>query len=437
MSANKPGNRIKGSNMRHMISIILGGGQGTRLMPLTQHRSKPAVPIGGKYRLIDVPISNCLNSEVNRIYVLTQFNSVSLHRHIRQTYNFDLFRKAFVEILAAQQTIGETSWYQGTADAVRKQLRFLKEPGIRYVLILSGDQLYRMDYRDMLNTHIAANAECTISTIPVNADAARGFGIMQLDDTGRVKGFVEKPKDDDALESVRTPADWIDTHGIQSNGREYLASMGIYLFNRDLLVDILESTEHDDFGRDIFPMVINQHHVQTHLFDGYWEDIGTIKAFYDSNLELAAPNPPFTFADPRSPVFTRPRFLPSTRFDGCSVDRSLVADGCFVGPGSTLHNTVIGVRSQIARDASIRNSVLMGADFYSDQHSDAPLPPTGVEHGVEIDGALIDKNVHIGPGAKIIASEAPNGDGDYGPVVVRDGIVVIPKGATIPEGWSF
>ncbi len=422
--------------MRHVISLILGGGKGTRLLPLTQYRSKPAVPIGGKYRLIDVPISNCLHSEVNRIYVLTQFNSVSLHRHIRQTYNFDLFRKAFVEILAAQQTPGETDWYQGTADAVRKQLRFLQEPGIRYVLILSGDQLYHMDYRDMLATHLRANADVTIATIPVTAEAARGFGIMQLNDAGRVTAFVEKPKDDASLQRARTPAEWIDAHGIASNGREYLASMGIYLFNRDLLVHLLETTTHDDFGGDIFPIAIRDHHVQTHLFDGYWEDIGTIKAFYDANLALAGTDPPFVFGDQKFPVFTRPRFLPSSRVDDCVVKRSLIADGCTLCPGSLIDNCVLGVRTHVGRDSTLRNCVIMGADYFSSGQR-GELTPVGIGEGVSIDGALVDKNVLIGRNARIIASEAPNGDGDYDDVAVRDGIAVVRKNAVIPEGWSF
>jgi len=416
--------------------LILGGGKGTRLLPLTRYRSKPAVPIGGKYRLIDVPISNCLHSELSRIYVLTQFNSVSLHRHIRQTYNFDLFKNAFVEILAAQQTPGETDWYQGTADAVRKQLRFLKEPGIRFVLILSGDQLYHMDYRQMLDTHIRAGARATIATIPVDARSARGFGIMQLDDTGRVKGFIEKPQNDEQLERARTPAEWIDAKGIAANGREYLASMGIYLFERDLLVELLESTTHDDFGGDVFPMAIDHHHVQTHLFDGYWEDIGTIKAFYDSNLALADTNPPFTFGDQKYPVFTRPRFLPSSRIDDCVVKRSLIADGCTVMPGSLIDHCVLGLRTTVGRDATLRDSVVMGADYYAGGHSNE-LPLVGIGNGVSIEGALVDKNVLIGDGARIIAAEAPGGDGDYGDVAVRDGIAVVRKGAVIPEGWSF
>lgn len=422
--------------MRHTISIILGGGKGTRLLPLTEERSKPAVPIGGKYRLIDVPISNCLHSQLNRIYVLTQFNSVSLHRHIRQTYSFDVFSGGFVEVLPAQQTLDRESWYQGTADAVRRQLRFLKEPGIRYVLILSGDQLYRMNYNQMLNTHLSVSADVTISTVPVRADAARSFGIMQLDDAGRVHGFVEKPQTEDALAAVRTPGDWIDGHGVESRGREYLASMGIYLFNRDVLVDLLETTVHDDFGKDIFPMAISNHHVQTHLFDGYWEDIGTIKSFYEANLMLAQPQPPFTLAHRRWPIFTHPRFLPSSRFDGCHISSSLVADGCFIGPGAEISNSVVGLRCQIAERVNMQNTVIMGADYYEpDQESDAAHP--GIGAGAHIDGALIDKNVTIGAGAAIVARDAPSADGDYGEVVMRDGVAVVRRGAVIPPGWKF
>jgi len=423
--------------MNHLISLILGGGAGTRLLPLTQYRSKPAVPIGGKYRLIDVPISNCIHSGMERIYVLTQYNSVSLHRHIRQTYKFDLFSKGYVEVLAAQQTPGaDTDWYQGTADAVRKQMRFLKEPGLKYVLILSGDQLYRMNYMEMVNTHVNSGADVTLATLPVNAEDARGFGIMQLDTSGRVLDFVEKPKTEEALSSVRTPSDWIDERGIQSKGREYLASMGIYLFDRDLLVDLLESTSHDDFGKEIFPMAIKNHHVQTHLFDGYWEDIGTIKAFFDANLAMASPNAEFTFAGDKAPIFTRPRFLPSTRLDDATVKCSLIADGCTIGPGSVIENSVIGVRTQIGSNVTIRNCVVMGADYYTqDRHdSDEVL---GIQDGVEIDGALVDKNVLIGENSRIVAADSAVENGDYDHVVVRDGIVVVKKRAQIPAGWSF
>ena len=333
-----------------------------------------------------------------------------------------------MEVLAAQQTPGaDTDWYQGTADAVRKQMRFLKEPGLKYVMILSGDQLYRMDYREMMNTHINSGADVTLSTLPVNADAARGFGIMQLDSSGRVTDFVEKPDTAEALSSVRTPADWIDERGIQSNGREYLASMGIYFFNRDLLVDLLESTDHDDFGKEIFPMAIGRHHVQTHLFDGYWEDIGTIRAFFDANLALVDASPDFRFANHKAPVFTHPRFLPSTRFDGCTVRRSLIAEGCAIGPGTVIENSVIGVRTQIGSNVTIRNSVVMGADYYAEDREPTNVR-LGIADGVVIDGALVDKNVSIGSKSTIIASEATQGDGDYDQVAVRDGIAVVRKG---------
>lgn len=428
--------------MRHVVCLILGGGKGTRLLPLTEFRSKPAVPLGGKYRLIDVPISNCINSDISRMYVLTQFNSVSLHRHIRQTYNFDLFHNGFVEILAAQQTLDGSNWYQGTADAVRKQVRFLKEFDIKYVLILSGDQLYRMNFQEMLATHLNANADVTISTVPVCADQARAFGIMQLDDSGRVTGFVEKPKNEEALAKVRTPASWIDSRGIESRGREYLASMGIYLWNRDLLVDLLESTSHEDFGKDIFPMAIRHHHVQTHLFDGYWEDIGTIKAFYDANLALTDANPPFQFADRRAPIFTRPRFLPSTRMGSCTIRDSLIADGCFIGSSTVIEKCVVGMRTHVGRDVTIRNTVIMGADFYPSSEERARTiggseDSWGIGDGAYIDGALLDKNVCIGRNARIVAAEAPAGDGDYDKVVVRDGVAVVRKDAVVPEGWRF
>lgn len=428
--------------MRHVVCLILGGGKGTRLLPLTEYRSKPAVPLGGKYRLIDVPISNCINSDISRMYVLTQFNSVSLHRHIRQTYNFDLFHNGYVEILAAQQTPGESDWYQGTADAVRKQVRFLKEYGIKYVLILSGDQLYRMDFRHMLSTHVASKAGVTISTVPVHKEAARSFGIMQLNETGRVTGFVEKPKDDKALAKVRTPAEWIEKQGISADGREYLASMGIYLWDRDLLVDLLESTTHQDFGGDIFPMAIRHHHVQTHLFDGYWEDIGTIKAFFDANLALTEENPPFRFSDRRAPIFTRPRFLPSTRMASCSIRQSLIADGCQIGDNTTIDRAVLGMRSHVGSNVTLRNAVVMGADFYpstddSLSSPDITRPVWGIGDGAYIDGALLDKNVCIGRNARIVASEAPPHDADYDEVVIRDGIAVVRKNARVPDNWCF
>ena len=276
--------------MRNVVTLVLGGGQGTRLYPLTKFRSKPAVPVAGKYRLIDIPLSNCINSGLNRCYVLTQFNSVSLHRHIRATYTFDPFDGGFVEVLAAQQTLDNTNWYQGTADAVRQNLRYVEQPGVEYVLILSGDQLYRMNFQDMILTHIESGADVTISAVPVHGSDAAGLGIMRLDSSGRVVGFLEKPKTEEELNIVRTDPAWIDAQGVASGGRDCLANMGIYLFNRNALVDVLRKTDYRDFGKEVFPASIRSRLVQVHLFDGYWEDIGTIKSFFQANLALTRKN---------------------------------------------------------------------------------------------------------------------------------------------------
>ncbi len=328
--------------MKNVVTLVLGGGQGTRLYPLTKYRSKPAVPVAGKYRLIDIPLSNCINSGLNRCYVLTQFNSVSLHRHIRSTYTFDPFDGGFVEVLAAQQTLDNADWYQGTADAVRQNLRYVQQPGIEYVLILSGDQLYRMNYQDMLVSHIAAAADVTIAAVPVHSREAASSGIMRLDDTGRVVGFLEKPKTEHELSMVRTDPAWIDARGIVSRGRDCLANMGIYLFNRNTLIDVLEKTDYRDFGKEVFPASIRSRHVQVHLFDGYWEDIGTIKSFYEANLELARPDAPFDLASAEAPIYSHARFLPPTRVDDAVVRGSLVADGSVIEPGAVIENSVIG-----------------------------------------------------------------------------------------------
>ena len=318
-----------------LTALILGGGAGTRLRPLTELRSKPAVPLAGKYRLIDIPISNCLNSDIEQIYLLTQFNSVSLHRHIRETYKFDRFGGGFVEILAAQQAQyeAESDWYQGTADAVRKNLRYVEQHGVTHVLILSGDQLYRMDYSEMLRTHEESGAAVTIGALPVTREQARGFGIMTLDDAGRVTKFTEKPQTDAEIDAVATDPAWIDSKGIQSRGRDCLGSMGIYLFDRDLLVELLRADDAEDFGKEVIPKAIAGGKVQAHLFDGYWEDIGTIRSFYEANLQLASDDPPFTFADAAAPIYTRARYLPSSRIAGATVTNSLVADGCVIGAG--------------------------------------------------------------------------------------------------------
>lgn len=428
--------------MKNLISLVLGGGKGTRLFPLTSYRSKPAVPLAGKYRLIDIPISNCINSDINKIYLLTQFNSVSLHRHIRQTYNFDLFHGGFVEILAAQQTNEGTDWYQGTADAVRKQMRYLQQHGVDYVLILSGDQLYRMDFQQMLKTHVDSGADVTISAVPIEREKAHAFGIMRLDETGRVVGFLEKPKTQEELDLVRTDASWIDSRGIESRGREYLASMGIYLFNRDTLVELLEKSDYQDFGKEVFPMSIRTRKVQTHLFDGYWEDIGTIRSFYEANLELASSAPPFSFNAQDRPIYSRARFLPPSRLDGVTVSRSLIADGCIIEDGVTIENSVIGLRCRIGRNCVIRDSVVMGADFYeTDAHRPAgasdDLPQIGIGAGSVIQGALIDKNCRIGQNVRIENRAGEDVNAEQPPVTIRDGIAVVPKNGILPDGWAL
>ena len=428
--------------MKDIVTLVLGGGQGTRLYPLTKYRSKPAVPVAGKYRLIDIPLSNCINSGLNRCYVITQFNSVSLHRHIRSTYNFDAFDGGFVEILAAQQTLDNSNWYQGTADAVRQNLRYIEQPGINYVLILSGDQLYRLDFRDMIATHEWSGADVTIAAVPVHGKDASGLGVMRLDDTGRVVGFLEKPKTEQELDLVRTDPKWIDSRGIASYGRDCLANMGIYLFSRKALMDVLEKTDYRDFGKEVFPASIRTRHVQVHLFDGYWEDIGTIKSFYQANLDLATTNSSFDIVSPGVPIYSRARFLPPTRVDGATIKGSLVADGSLIEEGAVIENSIIGLRCQVGRNAIIRNSIVMGNDFYElpddvAKHKTDGLPPLGVGPGTHIEGAIIDKNCRIGRNVRIINSKAliDTAENQFG--MIRDGIVVVPKETTLPDNWSL
>ncbi len=430
--------------MRNVISLVLGGGRGQRLFPLTKFRSKPAVPLAGKYRLIDIPLSNCLNSGLNRLYVLTQFMSVSLHRHIRQTYRFDPFDGGFVGLLAAQQTVDSSAdWYQGTADAVRKNVRYLQQPGVEYVLILSGDQLYRMDFREMIKTHRESGADATIAALPVSSADASGLGIMRADDQGRVIGFEEKPTTEEQLDLVRLQPGWLEQQGIESKGRDCLASMGIYLFNRDMLVDVMLNTDYQDFGKEVFPKLLDSKKVQVHLFDGYWEDIGTIKAYYDTNLALTRPDSPFNFVLPEAPIFSRARYLPPTRIDGATVQGSLIADGCEIGAGTVIENSLIGLRCMIGPNVTIRNSILMGSDFYesSDQLKDDQAegqPPVGIGAGSLIDGAIIDKNCQIGQNVRIINEAGiENSEGDDEVCMIRDGIPMVLKGATIPDNWTM
>ena len=428
--------------MRKIVSLVLGGGRGTRLYPLTKVRSKPAVPLAGKYRLINIPLSNCINSGLNRIYVLTQFNSVSLHRHIRSTYNFDPFERGFVEILAAQQTNDRSDWYQGTADAVRQNLRYLQQPDVAQVLILAGDQLYRMNYREMIELHRRTKADVTISAVPVHGKDASGLGIMRLDDSGRVIGFVEKPQTREQLDLVRTDPAWIDAQGIESRGRDCLASTGIYLFDRDLLVDLLQKNNDRDFGKEVFPAAIRSCRVQVHLFDGYWEDIGTIRAFYEANLALAKADPPFALASPDAPIFTRARFLPPSRFDGATVRESLIADGCVICPGAVIKNSIVGLRGRIGENVQIRNSILLGNDYFprpEDNAADraAGRPPLGIGAGSLIEGAIIDKNCHIGSHVRVVNAAGVENSPESDQAMVVDGILVIPKESVLPDGWAM
>jgi glucose-1-phosphate adenylyltransferase len=425
--------------MQGVLSLILGGGRGTRLFPLTQLRSKPAVPIAGKYRLIDIPISNCINSGLNRVYVLTQFLSVSLHRHIANTYKFDPFSRGFVEVLAAQQTNEAADWYQGTADAVRQNIRYVQEDTTPEVLILSGDQLYRMDFRQLIQTHNESGADVTIAVLPVTAEQSAGFGIVRLDDTGRVIGFLEKPQTEPQLEPMRTPTAWIERRGIASRGRQFLASMGIYLFNRKTLIDLLNAPPlATDFGKEIFPRSIRTHRVQAHLFDGYWEDLGTVKSYHEANLALAGDDPPFDFHSPEGVIYTRMRFLPASRVSAATLQQCLISDGCVIHSGTRIEHSVVGVRSHIGRNVTLRDSVVIGADRYepdSERQSNGQrgLPDLGVGDGSVIERAILDKDCRIGRNVRIINRRGvQNEDGER--YVIRDGIVVIPKATAVPDG---
>ena len=419
--------------MAGTLGIIMGGGAGKRLFPLTQDRAKPAVPLGGKYRLVDIPISNCLNSGVRDIYVLTQFNSASLHRHIGATYNFDIFSsESFVEILAAQQTPTGAGWYQGTADAVRQNLAYFLEKPWKYFLILSGDQLYQMDFRELMADHLAAGADLTIATIPVMRRDAEGFGIMQTAAERRIVRFVEKPKEPSLLESLRSPGALLEDLGLPAEEERYQASMGIYLFNREVLERCLDNN-FDDFGKNVIPAAIGEFRVNAHVFQGYWEDIGTIRSFFEANLALAAIEPPFSFYRSGATVYSRPRFLPASKINGATIRNAVLSDGCIITEAS-LDNCVVGIRSIIESGAVLKNVVMMGADFYEGQ-SAAPAgsPPLGIGRNTTITGAIVDKNARIGERV-VISPEGKAEEMDGENFFIRDGIVIIPKNAVIPDG---
>jgi glucose-1-phosphate adenylyltransferase len=422
-----------------LLAVILGGGAGSRLFPLTRDRSKPAVPLGGKYRLVDVPISNCINSDVIRMFVLTQYNSASLNRHIATTYRFSPFADGFVEILAAEQTPESGQWFQGTADAVRQVLPHIRDWRIDTLLILSGDHLYRMDYRKFLARHYESNADITISVIPIVPDSASEFGLLKTDNDGRVIEFREKPKGED-LEKMRVDTTALGLTADEARARPYLASMGIYVFKYDRLEEVLkEDTSRLDFGKEVIPGSIHKYNVQAYLFNDYWEDIGTIAAFYKANLDMTTAIPPFNLFDAEAPMLTRSRYLPPSKIDNCEIRDSIVSDGCIIN-GAKISNSVIGLRSRIGGGAQIETSYLMGADYYQtleDMQTDrvSGTPWIGIGEGTTIRRAIIDKNARIGAKARLMnEAGVENADGPGGSYYIRDRIIIVPKNGLIPDG---
>jgi glucose-1-phosphate adenylyltransferase len=431
-----PQNSRQSLNTSNVLSIIMGGGQGKRLFPLTKERAKPAVPLAGKYRLVDIPISNCINSDLRRVYLLTQFNSASLHRHISQSYKFDHFSGGFVEILAAEQTLSDASWYQGTADAVRKNLIHVLNHSFDYLLILSGDQLYRMDFRLIIEEHRASNADLTVATIPVSRTDCAALGILQTDGDRRITRFVEKPKDPAILDTLHIPRDSYASLGIKDERELFLASMGIYVFNRKVLINLLDNSL-TDFGKHIVPNAIQTHKVYSYVYQGYWEDIGTIRSFFEANLDVTSELPRFNFFDMSSPIFSRPRFLPGSKINGAHIDHALVSDGCIINHAS-IAQSVVGIRSIVGAGSQIKRVVLMGCDYYESQASieeteRSGRPRVGIGQNTRIDNAIIDKNARIGNDVVISPAGKPD-NVDHPLYFIRDGIVVIPKNGTIPHG---
>ena len=423
-------------NTSNVLSVIMGGGQGSRLFPLTKDRAKPAVPLAGKYRLVDIPISNCINSGLRRIYILTQFNSASLHRHISQSYKFDQFSAGFVEVLAAQQTFADTSWYQGTADAVRKNLTHFMNHDWDYLLILSGDQLYRMDFRQIIQQHVETGAEVTLGTVPVLKAQAPSFGILQITEDRRIHRFVEKPKDPAVQDSLRLEPEWYPRLGIEGQSEFLLASMGIYVFNRDVLQRLLDNTL-VDFGKHVIPNAISTNRLYAFVYQGYWEDVGTIRSFFEANLDVAAELPRFNFFDMTAPIFSRPRFLPGSKINGAHVDHAVVADGCILNH-SRISHSVLGLRSVVGEGSELRRVVLLGCDYFESAESireneAAGRPRIGIGRNTRIENAIIDKNARIGDNVVITPAGKPE-NVDHELYYIRDGVVVIPKGGVIPHG---
>jgi glucose-1-phosphate adenylyltransferase len=424
---------------KRVLAVILGGGAGTRLFPLTKERAKPAVPLGGKYRLVDVPISNCINSGITQIFVLTQYNSASLNRHIAQTYRFSNFSTGFVEILAAEQRRDSPHWFQGTADAVRRTLPHIHDWRMKHLLVLSGDHLYRMDYRKFLQRHWETQADLTISVIPCREQQAEGFGILKADEQGRIIEFKEKPKGDD-LQSMRVDTTKFGLSPEEAQLKPFLASMGIYVFKYDVLVELLKMDESwVDFGREIIPAAIKMFNVQAYLFKGYWEDIGTIRSFYQANLDLVSPLPKFNFFDTEAPIYTRSRYLPPSKIHNCDIDNSLISEGCILN-GVHARNSIIGLRSRIDNGVRIENSIIMGADYFESlddlkANLEKGVPHIGIGEKTIIRRSIIDKNARIGRNVQLInCRSVENEDSQDGLYYIRDGIIVIPKNAVIPDG---
>lgn len=421
--------------MSSLTAMILGGGRGTRLDPLTRMRSKPAVPIAGKFRLIDIPISNCLHSDVRKIFLLTQFNTESLHRHIHNTYRFDTFSKGFVRILAAQQTAETQDWYQGTADAVRKNLRYL-ESADEHIIILSGDHLYRMDYSKFFDHHLKMKADITISVKPIFRDEAREFGVLKSDKKGWIREFYEKPDTDELLDKFAIEEESFNHFNVDPEGRTHVASMGIYIFRKEVLFELLQSSDKEDFGREIIPDSLNKKKLAAYFFDGYWEDIGTMRSFFESHFELTRPVPRFNFYDEHFPFYTNPRFLPASKISNCQINQSLVAEGSIL-LGSIIENSIIGIRSFIEEGTFVQRSIIMGNMNYEtmkerEENKRLNRPNLGIGNNCIIRNAIVDMNCKIGNNVQLINKDnREHADGDN--YAIRDGIIVIPKGAEIPD----
>ena len=417
-----------------VLAIILGGGQGSRLFPLTLHRSKPAVPIGGSYRLIDIPVSNCLHADIRRIFVLTQFNSASLNRHIAQTYRMDPFSQGSVEILAAEQTPDNPNWFQGTADAVRQAARHLVRYDADYYLILAGDHLYRMDYAELVDAHVERDADITIAAQPVSADDASAMGIFRFDGTGQIVAFEEKPPRERLEEIGRSipPGAMFTGHAAD---KPFIASMGVYVFSRDVLLEAIEQADAADFGRQIIPAALGRYRVNAHLFRGYWADVGTVASFYDANIMLTRAGAPFRLYDPGHPIYTRARYLPGARLNDCTAHEAIVCEGCYIDR-STIEGSIVGIRTNIQTGSTIRRSVLLGADFYEADDSGPVVrdrPRLGLGRDVVLDRVIVDKNARIGDGAQLVNDagvQHADGDGYY----IRDGVIIVPKDGVIRPG---